>query len=390
MKSAYDETGLYNLDVLKESKRWLRQHLIVQDQFEKISESYKSPFYHPNFIIRILLFIATLFALSGVTGLYLLFVTSFKENELFISIACLLYGIGSFFFLEKVFIQGNHHYKSGVNEALIYHACGFTIGGIAGTFDLNEHIVLFACLIIFSFAAIRYLDLVCTVLATLSLAGILFYEFKSMGGLFEQIIPFIFILSFTILYFLIKKLKKRVDLKFWSTNLLIVEFLSLLLIYVAGNYLVVRELSINLMKFFLEEGDDIPLAFIFYALTVLIPIGYLFFGIKNKDVVLLRVSLLVIAFSVFTFKYYYSFGHPEITFTVAGVILLAVSILLLNYLKTNRHGFTRENILTEKWGNINAEAFIISQTMGGNQLTVKEQFKGGGGSFGGGGATGEY
>jgi len=36
------------------------------------------------------------------------------------------------------------------------------------------------------------------------------------------------------------------------------------------------------------------------------------------------------------------------------------------------------------------EAFIISQTMGGNQVTVKEQFKGGGGSFGGGGATGGY
>ncbi len=390
MKSAYNETGLYNLAVLKESKRWLKQHFIAQEQFEKISDSCKSPFYHPNFIIRVLLFIATLFALSGVTGLYLLFVTSFNENELFISIACLIYGLGSFIFLEKVFIQNNQHYKSGVNEALLYHACGFTIGGMAGIFDLNEHIILFACLIIFSFSAIRYLDLVCTISATLSLAGILFYEFQTMGGIFEQVIPFIFILFFTILYFFIKRLKKSSDLKYRANCLLIVESLSLLFIYAAGNYLVVRELSINLMKLFIEEGNDIPFVFIFYALTAIIPIGYLFFGIKNKDIVLLRVSLLVIAFSVFTFKYYYSVGHPEITFTVAGIILLAVSILLLNYLKTVRYGFTRENILTEKWGSINAEAFIISQTMGGNQVTVKEQFKGGGGSFGGGGATGSY
>ncbi len=65
-------------------------------------------------------------------------------------------------------------------------------------------------------------------------------------------------------------------------------------------------------------------------------------------------------------------------------------MLLLNYLKTSKHGYTRENLLTEKWANMNAEAFIISQTMGGNQVTVKEEFKGGGGGFGGGGASGSY
>lgn len=390
MKPAYHETGLYHLALLKECKRWMKQHLIEPEQYQKISETYASPFYHPNFLIRILLFVATLLALSGVTGLYFLMVMGFKENEMFISIASLLYGIVTFVFLEKVFISKNHHFKSGVNEAMIYHACGFTIGGMAGIFDFNEHLVLFTCLIVFLFAAIRYLDLVCTVLAVFSLAGILFYEFTTLGGIFEQMIPFVFILFFTAFYFIVKRWKNRPNFKFWSNNLLFAEFLSLLFIYAAGNYLVVRELSIGIMKLFLEEGTDIPFAFIFYALTVLIPIGYLYFGIKNKDIVMLRVSLVVLAFSVFTFKYYFSLGHPEITFTIAGVILLSITILLLNYLKTIRNGFTRENILAEKWANMNAEAFIISQTMGGNQATVKEQFKGGGGSFGGGGSSGGF
>ena len=75
---------------------------------------------------------------------------------------------------------------------------------------------------------------------------------------------------------------------------------------------------------------------------------------------------------------------------MAGIILLILTILLLNYLKTIRYGFTRENTLGEKWTNVNAEAFIISQTMGGNQVTTNEQFKGGGGGFGGGGATGTF
>jgi hypothetical protein len=100
------------------------------------------------------------------------------------------------------------------------------------------------------------------------------------------------------------------------------------------------------------------------------------------------VSLLVVAFSVFTFKYYFSLGHPEITLTAAGAILTGITLLIMNYLKTIRHGFTRENLLEEKWGSMNVQGILISQTMGGN--TIADTFKGEGGGFGGGGATGEY
>jgi len=85
----------------------------------------------------------------------------------------------------------------------------------------------------------------------------------------------------------------------------------------------------------------------------------LFFGIRNKNAVLLRVSLIVIAASAFTFKYYFSLGHPEITLTAAGAVLLLVTIALMNYLKVSRGGFTRENLLSEKWGAMNVEAFVI-------------------------------
>jgi uncharacterized membrane protein YgcG len=97
----------------------------------------------------------------------------------------------------------------------------------------------------------------------------------------------------------------------------------------------------------------------------------------------------VVAFSVFTFKYYYGFNHPEITLTIAGIILLGISLALLNYLKTMKAGYTRENLLSEKWSSMNAEAFIISQTMGGNQIK-SGSYEGGGGSFGGGGASGNF
>ena len=388
MRSAYNEVWLYNLEVVKETKGWLKAKLIDEPEFKTISENYTTSFYHPNFVIRLLIFIATLIGLSGATGVLALIILD--TNEMVISIGCLFYGIGSFVILDKTIIQNNKHYKSGLTEALMYHACGFTIGGFAGLFDFEILPLLAISLVTLSFAAYRYLDLLTTVASFFTLAYLLFHLFFDWGGIFQQIIPFMFILIFIPIYLLIKKWKSTERLSIWNNNFIIIESLSLLMIYLAGNYLVVRELSVNMIGLSLEIGEDIPYAFLFYTLTVLIPVAYLYVGIVNKDIVILRTSLLVLAFSVFTFKYYYGFDHPEIILTISGIILLAIALLLFNYLKVIRNGFTRENLISEKWTNMNAEAFVISQTLGGNQVKVDGSFQGKGGSFGGGGSSGSF
>lgn len=386
---AYNKTWLHNLGIVKEAKQWCRHNLISPDQFARIEEAYKSAFYHPNYVIRVLLFLASLIALAGVTGLLILMLDGLN-NETAISIAALVYGLGSFAVLEIVFIKRGNHYKSGVTEALLYHSMGFTIGGIAGLSDFNEHVVIIVCMLVFTFSAVRYVDLISTAASMGMLAWIIFFEMYEIGGIARQIIPFAFILIFTPLYFYFRHQKKAIQNDLWTNCLLIGESVSLLLVYAAGNYFVVRELSVSMMNLEISNGDDIPFAFVFYFLTVAVPVTYLYAGIRFKDVVLLRVSLLAIAFSVFTFKYYYSLGHPEITLTIAGMVLLLISISLFRYLRITRNGFTREDLLREKWMNANAEAFIISQTLGGNKVSAEEPFKMGGGSFGGGGARGEF
>jgi hypothetical protein len=222
-------------------------------------------------------------------------------------------------------------------------------------------------------------------------AYLVFHEFYSAGGIFEQIIPIVFLLVFAPFYFLIRSFARNTRFDVWSDCLTVLEALALLTIYAAGNYFIVRELSEQLMNVYLEPGNDIPFAWLFYSLTVLIPVLYLYSGIKRKDVILLRVSLIVLAFSVFTFKYYFSLGHPEITLTIAGAILLTLALYLFRYLKTPRHGYTRENLLREKWAGANPEAFIISQTMGGNQVTHEVPGDvGGGGSTAGGGSSDSF
>jgi hypothetical protein len=219
------------------------------------------------------------------------------------------------------------------------------------------------------------------------LGYLIFYLSFEGGGAVRQLIPFVMIIIFAGIYFVTSKFKEQKECEKWEYCLIIIEAFSLLVIYAAGNYLVVRELSISMMDLQLQEGEDIPLAWLFYFLTVTIPIGYLYFGIRRKDVVLIRVSLVALAFAVFTFKYYFSLGHHEITLTLAGIILTGVAIGLFRYLKTSRNGFTADNILSEKWGNANVSAYLFSQTLGGNKAPEHVET---GGSFGGGGSTDSF
>ncbi len=388
MKSAYNRQWVYNLAVIKEAKRWAKHDFIQADQLNKIKEVYNTPFYHPNLIIRILLAVATLLALLGVTGLIFLFFSGTETKT--IAVVSVLYGIISFVMLERFFID-NNHYKSGVTEALIYHGCGFTIGGIAAFGDMeNTSLILIISLLVFAFAAIRYLDLITTLAAMGSLAGFIFYQCYEADGIFREVIPFIFMIVFMVIYLVGKRYAHRIDLDLWHHNFLVVEAVSLLLIYASGNYLVVRELSVQLMDLTLADEMDIPFAFLFYFFTVVIPVVYLWVGIMRKDMVLLRVSLLVLAFTVFTFKYYYSLGHTEITLTLAGTLLILAAISLLHYLKNVRNGFTRDNLMSSKWANLNVEGFLISQTVGGNQSIKSEVAATSGGDSGGGGASSSF
>ncbi|MBS1558210.1 MAG: hypothetical protein JST69_05725 [Bacteroidetes bacterium] len=385
MKSVYNANWLHNLTLVKEANRWRKQGWITHEQFDKISSAYSSSFYHPNFFIRLVLFVATLIALSGITGLLgLAFVNT---GRIVISVLCIFYGVISWFILETVFVHAQRHYKSGVNEALLYHSAGFIIGGIAGLVNANLYVVLAACVLVFAWAALRFIDLISTVAAWGCLGFFIFYLLYNTGEEARLIIPFIMILLFSGFYFLILKLQEKKGNEEWKNCFTLSETFCLLTIYAAGNYFVVRELSISLMSLSLQEGEDIPLAWLFYFLTITLPLIYLYFGIQKKNIVLIRVSLVVLACAVFTFKYYFSLGHYEITLTSAGIILLGIAGWLYRYLKTPRHGYTAENILSEKWGSSHISAFIISQTMGGNKAPESAED---GGSFGGGGSTDRF
>jgi hypothetical protein len=385
-KSAYNELWVNSLHIIKEAKLWLKHGFINPAQFDAISESYRTPLFHPNIAIRVLLFIATLIATSGISGLVMLLFSDAGETA--ISMVCILFGVGAFIILEKYFI-GNKHYKSGVTEGVAYMACGFIIVDVGIMTDFDQVLLIqLITLIVFGFAAFRYLDLLLTFAFMVIFSWTIFYHLYEAEGIFRNTIPFFFIITFSGFYFSIRKLMKRSHLKLWRPNLLMLEVCSLLLIYAGGNYLVVRELTVNLMSMSLEPEQDIPFAWLFYFLTLSIPLLYLTAGIKSKNIGLIRVGLVTLGFSVYTFKHYFLPDYTEVFLMTIGGLLVMVAIVFMRHLKELKHGFTSENILSSTWADLNVEAVIISQTVGGNQPDKMEVKKtGGGGSTGGGGAS---
>lgn len=389
MTCAFDITQLKNLRIVQECRRWTRDRWIDNEQYERIRSDYPSPFYHPNVVIRILLFIATVVALSGATGLLaLIFLDAFEH---LLAFSALFLGSAAIFLLEVVFIKTYHHYKSGVNEALLYFGLLMLILGFSIAFEFNDHAVALICMLILGAAAYRYLDLISTAGALVSFALFVFNLFNGFEGALRFAVPLVFMVSFVPLYFLFRHLRRRPGTEPWTDCLLISEILALAMICLSGNYFIVREGAQELMNLYLEPGEDIPFAIVFLILTSLIPTLLIIAGIRFRDMVLIRVGLIGAGFAVFTYKYYYSLGHPEITLTVAGAALMLLSIALFRWLRTPRNGFVRELLISDKWTEAQAEAFTISQTLGGNKPgAADDSMKYGGGSFGGGGSGGSY
>lgn len=381
---AYNPEEVIKKNTLSMVKSWYKAKWVKENQWSEIKERYQNNLYSPSVLMRLFLFFATCLGTSTI-AVMLSFMFELYDGDTGIRVMLVVVGSGLMFFTEYIIIKENKHFKSGVTEAGYYVGLNFLYFGFLG-FEYNNGILYAGLAILFfSFAALRYLDLLSIIGAIISFLYLLFLAFEPLIAIF----PFIVMLVFSGLFYISKKTEPKTTAVLWKDHFTMFNAIALLLIYLGGNYFVVRQISQEMMGLTLTQGEDIPFAFLFYAFTFLIPIGYLLWGILKKEKLFIRISLLTLALSVITIKYYYGFGHTEVTITVAGAVMTAVALYISNYLKTIKNGFTREQLLSSEWDNSDLTAYIASQTLGGHAID-ESSFKGKGGEFGGGGASSEF
>ncbi|MBX9851976.1 MAG: hypothetical protein K2X86_09480 [Cytophagaceae bacterium] len=387
---AYTKNLLEGFKIHPVIKSWKEKNLISEETYTSIGNAYKEG-QHTNIFIRIALLIFTLILVSATLGLITLMVPG-GDSESEIGIRLVIYSIFCFIALE-IYIHTKKRYRAGIDDALLYAGLLQLSMGMIMMLDSgrsSEELTRTFTLIIFpvfAITSIRYADMLLTACAYFAMFFLIFLFLEPIGDI-KLLLPFAGMIISAGLYLMIKLFNKE-ELLAWRDNLLILEILSLFTFYFSGNYLVVRELSIQLMGVEVSEGSDIPLAVVFYIYTVLIPLLYIGRSIQVKDRVMLRCGLIIFALAVLTFKYYYSTGHHEITLTLSGIIMVGLAWALMNYLKTQRAGFTsvkedeHDSIL-----NTDIEALAIAEGMG--SKTPQEKFGFGDGKFGGGGGSGNF
>lgn len=382
---AYKHSSLYNKYVREQASEAFHDKSISTASYEKIVQAHPLGLYTPNYFIRIALGALTIVAVLFSTLLILLISDADGDNAF---VALSVFNALICYASLELFVKSKQYYNAGIDNILLCSVIicmltAFLINDYANSDVVTSSFMLLLCL----WLCIRFTDACMAILSYCSLLLLVFFICMKMGDLAKTIIPFILMIMSAIVYFIAKKLLNKQRLLLYDFSIRSVLFLTLITFYASGNYFTVKELSDAIFPG--SAGSTVPLGWLFWIFTTMIPPAYIFWGILKKDILFIRSGIGLIAATIFTIRYYYAFFPPEIEMIVIGLIIITISYILIKYLRTPKHGFSFEKNGYNKKELRNIEALIIAQAFGKKEVENKG-FEFGGGSSGGGGATGNY
>ncbi len=379
------------------ARRWQRRGVLTPAQQAAIEAAHPVAYYRPNNWIRVLLFGVALLGAGSTLG-FIVLMTDGKLNPAAYGVLVLL---GAIVALELI-IKSSHHYHSGMDNALLHTALlawGFLIfytcfevlptqsitATLTGPFTgwllwLAALAVLLAGIVA---ALVRYAD----PLAAITAFGTALMLLVSVLFTLSWLLPFAVMAATGALLLALRRLPARADYFYYRSAGLVLRVLGLATLYLAGNYLVVREGNAELLGGG-SASQQIPFAPLFYAFTAGIPVVYIVLGLRRHDRLLLTMGLLTLAFSIYTLRHYRTLMPPEVAATIGGVVLLAGALAALRYLRTPRHGLTAAAD-SEATPQFNLESLVVAQTAHA-PAAPEAGFQFGGGHSGGGGAEGSF
>ncbi len=385
---AYNDDWLNNRLVREQADEAVTRQCITDEEKGRVYAAYPVGFYHPNFFVRTGLFILTAIIVQFTLGLFTLLIFTASHADgfggLLIFWGLLIYG-GLELMVKK------HHFKSGVDDALLWM---FAVGLVAGINLVTNVPALANAIIIFVLAGglfARFCNAIMAAIAGIALLAIVFFSLVQLGALAKAIAPFVIMMVAMLLYLFIQRQLKNSRWKHYNKGWLLASVTALVALYAAGNYYVVREASAAMFHLDLQEGQSIPFAWLFWLFTVAIPVVYIIQGIRLKDAVLLRTGLLLVGAVVFTVRYYYHFMPVETAMVIGGLLFIGTAYGLIKYLKEPKYGFTHkeqdDSFFMDK---LQIESLVIVQTFSSPHLPADTGTQFGGGTGEGGGASGTY
>jgi uncharacterized membrane protein YgcG len=379
---AYNKNWLDALEIHEKLANWTEKGLISKESKQNILEQNKVGFHSPTFFISIGLGLFGMICISAVVSFVAMIFMNVTEWYNGFAFIC---GVGLILVLEFV-IKKQNHYRSGLDDVLLYAAIWAFVLAFTNDFTMGNDGFWAYCVAfpLFLAGSIRYLDRMTTLGALFSGLMIVFLSLKNMPYS-TALMPFAGMILAALLYFYSTKMQLKSTFRFWRNNLFIVEAFAIVLFYLSGNYYIIN--TVGKEMFGLET---MPIPWFFWAFTFIVPVLYVFFGLKNKNRLLLDFGLAAIVAAVATYKAYHNVMPLAWAAVLGGAILCLIAYFSIKYLKKNALSYTftpdaeqsllvkiQEQAMYQSLGN-------LPQTPQGGGANF------GGGSFGGGGAGADF
>ncbi|MBD0726513.1 hypothetical protein B6A10_15165 [Flavobacterium sp. L1I52] len=385
---AYDKNLLDNSILLDEAKDLKNAGFISKEQFENIHSQLSHLKTNKNLLVRLGFFLLGCLMYSSICGTLSLTLFQLFQNHL--SIILLIIALVGIIGLE--FLSRENYFGQGLDDAFLF---GFltSLGAFVGSSTNGEELLV---ALVLTLAAIitylRYLHLSSALIACIAATATIAYTSFEIGEITKSLLPFIMMLFANIGYWLSKGTLEKTKNNYYYKGLKLANNYCLILFYLAGNYLVVRELSIILLGTETPKGQDITFAPFFYIFTFFVPVAYILNGLRTRNRIMLWIGVLALTFSIYSIRYYYALLPLEIALTIGGIIVFFFSYFTIERIKEKELGITfkidrflNSNTLA------NAEILITATQMSIKPTAVDgSKMKFGGGDFSGGGSSGNF
>lgn len=385
MIPAYNPAGLQQLWLLRESHKALHQGKLTDEEYQLLVTKYPTGFYTPNSFIRLGLFILSQMAASSVLGL-LSMVLLLTASEKTYGYLLLFQGVICLAGLEYL-IKRKKHFRSGVDDALLWMGVAYLAGGLYLRYSPSVSLMVLVVLVLTVIGSLRYTDMLLSVTALVALLAFTYLEYPKAGDWAKLTLPFVLMALSLLAAWLTGRLQHYYRYRFHENCLKAVQVTALVGFFVCSNFYVLYELGPNFIAW--------PKAFyaldtFFWVATIVLPFALLLLGTILRDRLYLRLGLLYLIALVFLLRNYYHKMPLEWVMTLLGAGITLLAYLLTRYLKKPRHGIVSFRLTSQNLTGLEqAEALLISHTMG-STGTPPPQYPLGGGSSGGGGVTGNY
>lgn len=386
--TAYDKTELENTLLADEAETLKKAGFISNEQLHTVKKiaTLKE---HKNLLVRFGFFLLGSFLYSSISGvLSLFFVNDFQNNY---EILLYVYAIIGLFGLEL--LCKLKFYGYGLDDAFLLGFQLMFLVAIGISTKGSELTIAILVSIISAATFIRYIQLSSAVIFCLGTTAIIAYTAFEVGDLGKNLLPFLMMIFSAVFYFISKRVLAELKPVYYYNGIKFINNYCLILFYLSGNYMIVRELSVILLKKEILANQDISFASFFYIFTFVIPIAYILYALKKRKRIMLWIGLICFIFSIYTVWYYYQIITTEILLTLGGLILFAFTYFSIKKTKENETGITfKPDRFADSKAFENAEIIIAAAQTGTQQTQPIDdsKIKFGGGDFSGGGSSESY